>query len=292
VENGRGKKTNKADWHLTLGLKGVILAAMGTVALMMMSFALGALAGRGDIYRVAYSWGLLAPEAFRVAQWTPANEVTGGTPNPTNIPVPPTEVATGAPANLIPGGPAPAAVAVSPVSPHPAAAVPAPVTVASKPEHPAPVTASIAPLPPPNAAAAAAKKKGKTGTTHRDAKSREEELRRERQEVVQKLNFQNSFDTGPKVRLPKAKDHDKALAKAGGAKSQQTLVRVAQYRTSKEADAKVAELHKRGVNATLRKSKDSKGTLYVVCKPGSLPSSDGLAKKTATSGGAKKPKTE
>ena len=55
-----------------------------------------------------------------------------------------------------------------------------------------------------------AKKKGITGTTHRDPKSREEEMRQVRQEVVQKLKFQNSFDTGPKPGLPKAKDHDKA----------------------------------------------------------------------------------
>ena len=62
-------------------------------------------------------------------------------------------------------------------------------------------------------------------------------MRQVRQEVVQKLKFQNSFDTGPKPRLPKAKDHDKA---------QPTQVRVAEYRTSKEAQAKVAELHKKG----------------------------------------------
>jgi hypothetical protein len=79
-----------------------------------------------------------------------------------------------------------------------------------------------------------------------------------RQEVVQKLKFQNSFDTGIKPRLPKAKDHDKAPA---------TQVRVADYRTDKEAQAKLAELHKKGVKATLKKTKDSKGTLYIVYKP-------------------------
>ena len=65
-------------------------------------------------------------------------------------------------------------------------------------------------------------------------------MRQVRQEVVQKLKFQNSFDTGPKPRLPKAKDHDKA---------QPTQVRVAEYRTSKEAQAKLAELQKKGVKA-------------------------------------------
>ena len=136
-----------------------------------------------------------------------------------------------------------------------AAVAPAPAApVAAKPARPGPVTGSIAPLPPP----AAAKKKAKTGTTHHDPKSREEELRQVRQEVVQKLKFQNSFDTGPKPRLPKAKDHDK---------SQPTQVRVAEYRTSKEAQARVAELNKKGVKATLKTTKDSKGTLYIVYKP-------------------------
>jgi len=144
------------------------------------------------------------------------------------------------------------------VAPPPAAAPAPPGPGVAKPERPGPVTGSIAPLPPP----AAAKKKGKTGTTHQDPKSREEELRQARQEVVQKLKFQNSFDTGPKPRLPKPKDHDKAQAT-----SQPTQVRVAEYRTSQEAQAKVAELHKKGIKAILKTTKDSKGTLYTVYKP-------------------------
>jgi hypothetical protein len=144
------------------------------------------------------------------------------------------------------------------------------------------VTGSIAPVPP----AAAAKKKAKTGTTHPDHKAREEELQKVRQEVVQKLKFQNSFDTGPKPRLPKAKDHDKAQA---------TQVRVAEYRTSKEAQAKVAELHQKGVKATLKTTKDSKGTLYIVYKPTS-PVQPGVAKivqkPEKSSGATRKPKPE
>jgi hypothetical protein len=107
-----------------------------------------------------------------------------------------------------------------------------------------------------------------------------------RQEVVQKLKFQNSFDTGPKPRLPKAKDHDKA---------QPTQVRVADYRTDKEAQAKVAELQKKGVKATVKKTKDSKGTLYIVYKPASpaQPGGEKLVQKPEKSGGAThKPKPE
>jgi hypothetical protein len=260
VETGRGKKGKKAGWHLTLGIKDAIFAGIGLVGLLMMSFALGALAGRGDIYRVAYSWGLLTPDGAKVAQWMPA-------------PGPPAVAPTGTP------GTATSTTVASAVTPAPAAA-PAP----AKPERPGPVTGAIAPLPPP----AAAKKKGKTGTTHQDPKSREEEMRQARQEVVQKLKFQNSFDTGPKPRLPKAKDHDKA---------QPTQVRVADYRTSKEAQAKVAELHQKGVKATLKKTQDSKGTLYIVYKPTSpvQPGAEKMVQKPEKSSGATikpKPKAE
>ncbi len=116
-----------------------------------------------------------------------------------------------------------------------------------------------------------------------------------RQEVVQKLKFQNSFDAAPKARLPKAKDHEKAQAKAAVTQSQPTQVGVAQYRNSKEAQVKVAELQKKGIKATVRKGKDSKGTLYVVCKPGAIHHAEPekLAKKPEKSSGVvKKPRFE
>jgi hypothetical protein len=244
VETGRGKKGKKAGWHLTLGVRDTIFAGIGLVGLLMMSFALGALAGRGDIYRVAYSWGLMTPDGTKVAQWVPAAgppaTAPGGTP-----------------------GTATSATVAPAVTPAPAAAPASPAPVAAKPARTAPVTGSIAPLPHPPAAA---KKKGKTETTHRDHKSREEELRKVRREVVKKLKFQNSFDTSPKPRLPKTKDHDKAQAK-----TQPTQVRVAEYRTSKEAQARITELQKNGVKATLKKTKDSKGAVYTVYKPASPP---------------------
>jgi hypothetical protein len=264
VETGRGKKGQKAGWHLTLGIKDAIFAGIGLVGLLMMSFALGALAGRGDIYRVAYSWGLLTPDGAKVAQWMPA-------------PGPPAVAPAGTP------GTATSSTVAAAVAPPPAAA-PAPPGpgAATKPERPGPVTGSIAPLPPP----AAAKKKGKTGTAHHDPKSREEELRQVRQEVAKKLKFQNSFDTGPKARLPKTKEHDK---------SQPTQVRVADYRTSKEAQARVAELNKKGVKASLKTTKDSKGTLYIVYKPASSvqPIAEKIVQKPEKSSGpTRKPKAE
>ena len=258
VETGRAKKGKKAGWHLTLGIRDLIFAGIGLVGLLMMSFALGALAGRGDIYRAAYSWGLLAPDGAKVAQWMPAPGPPGVAPAGTPGTATSTTVAAAVP-------PAPAAA--------PGAAAPA---------RPGPVTGSIAPLSPP----VAAKKKAKTGTAHHDHKTREEEMRKVRQEVVRKLKFQNSFDTGPKPRLPKAKDHDK---------SQPTQVRVAEYRTSKEAQARVAELHKKGVKATLKTTKDSKGTLYIVYKTTSSvqPTAAKIVQKPPKSSGAtRKPKAE
>jgi len=263
VETGRGKKGKKAGWHLTLGVKDAIFAGIGLVGMLMMSFALGALAGRGDIYRAAYSWGLLTPDGTKVAQWMPA-------------PGSPAVAPGGAP------GTATSTTVASVAPPAPAAGPAPPAPAAAKPVRPGPVTGSIAPLPPP----AAAKKKGKTGTTHHDPNSREEEMRQVRQEVVPKLKFQNSFDTGPNPRLPKAKDHDK---------SQPTQVRVAEYRTSKEAQAKVAELQKKGVKATLKKTTDSKGTVYIVYKPTSPPHPGAekvVQKPEKSSGATHKPKAE
>ena len=231
VETGRGKKGKKAGWHLTLGVRDIIFAGIGLVGLLMMSFALGALAGRGDIYRAAYSWGLMTPDGAKVAQWVPA-------------PGTPATAPTGTPGTATTASVAPA------VAPPPAAAPAPPAPVAAKPARPAPVTGSIAPLPPP----AAAKKKGKAGTTHHDSKSREEEMRQVRQEVAQKLKFQNSFDTGPKPRLPKAKDHEKA---------QPTQVRVAEYRTSKDAQAKLSGItEKRGQGDPQKNQRLQRGHVY------------------------------
>jgi len=270
VETGRGKKAKKAGWHVSLKLRDAIFIGIGVVGLMMMSFALGVLAGRGDIYRAAYSWGLLPPPGGRMAQWPPA-------PGPPAVASPAaTETAVAPPAQ--PAG-APASSAVPPA------------VAAAKPKPAAPLTGSIAPLPP----AAVTKKKSKTGASHHDLKSREEEMRRVRQEVVQKLKFQNSFDSGPKPRLPKSKEHDKTQAKSGAAKSPSAQVRVAQFRDSKEAQAKLAELHKKGIKATLKKTKDSKGNLYTVYKPGTPAPSDTskLAQKPNKSRGpTPKPKTD
>jgi len=259
VENGRGKKGKKAIWHLTLGLRDTIFAGIGVVGLMMMSFALGALAGRGDIYRVAYSWGLLDHDGPKVAQFTPPAAAP---------PVPPQGAATGAaPVAAVPPTPAGAPTPAGPAAP-----------VAAAPTQGAPVAGSIAPAP---SAAPSVKKKTKSGTSSREQKAaRDEELHRLRQEVAQKLKFQNSFDTAPKpAKLSgKQKPKDKEKAKTAAAPTQ---VKVAQFRDAKSANAKVAELQKKGIKATLKQGKDQKGAYYTVYRQSAAPTpgSEKLAQK-------------
>ena len=63
----RGKKAKKA-WQMQVGIKELIFTGLGVAGLVMMSFALGTLAGRGDIYRVLHNWGLLGPDSGKVGQ--------------------------------------------------------------------------------------------------------------------------------------------------------------------------------------------------------------------------------
>jgi hypothetical protein len=249
VESSRGKKGKKAVWHLTLGLKDTIFAGIGVVGLMMISFALGALAGRGDIYRVASSWGLLTPEGAKVVQMVPPGTV-------------PQVLTQSMGAGSAPVAATPAAPASGPS--HPSA------HVATAPKHAAPVTGSIAGVP---AATASSKKKSKASASARERKAREEELHRLRQEVAAKLKFQNSFDTAPKPPKASGKQAKNAPAPA--------QVKVAQYRDAKSAKAKVAELHKKGIKATVKQGKDKHGAYYAVYRlnPAKAQESEKLVQK-------------
>ncbi len=275
VETGRGKKGKKA-WQLNLRLIDVICAGIGVVGLMCMSFALGALAGRGDIYRAAYSLGLLSPEARQAAQIAP-------------LMVPASPVAE-APA-AAPAG-APTAAAPTPAA-APAPAAP-PVTTAAgasaKSPHPAPVAGSVAPLPPP-AAAASSKKRAKAAQAQHEQKVRDEQLR-QHQDVAKKMTFLNSFDSTPKPSQKKDKDKSKATA----AKPQPAQVKVATYRDSKTAQAKMAELQKKGVKVTLKQGKDDKGACYTLYRQApAAPSkeADKVAQSKEKTGGAgRKPQAE
>ncbi len=255
METGRGKKGKKAAWHLSLGLMDVIIVGIGVVGLMSLSFTLGALAGRGDIYRAAYSWGLLTPEPKAVSQEMP-QAVAPQAPAAPVTPAAPTAPAAAAPSAT----PSPPALASLPGGPAAPGATPAKVA------HTAPIAGSMAPLPSP-AAAASSKKNAKVAQAQREQKAREDQLHRERQEVANKLTFQNSFDSTPKSGQKKEKT---------AAKPQPTQVKAGTFRDSKTAQAKMSELQKKGVKVTLKQGKDAKGAFYTLYRQNpSTPSKEG-----------------
>lgn len=112
MAEARGRRGKKTAWQVTLGLKEAVFAALGIAGLMMISFALGTLAGRGDIFWVAHRWGLMGPEVAKVVPPpTPvtlppaAPHVAAVTPPPLPSPSPPAGQAASTPASA---GPAPA----------------------------------------------------------------------------------------------------------------------------------------------------------------------------------------
>ncbi|MCX5893045.1 MAG: hypothetical protein NTW80_08765 [Deltaproteobacteria bacterium] len=274
METGRGKKGKKA-WHLNLGLMDVIIVGIGVVGLMSLSFALGTLAGRGDIYRAAYSWGLLTPEPKAASQVMPQAAVPPALAT-AEAPASPT---TTAPVAAVPAAaPAPPALASLPGGPAAPKAAKA-STPAARAAHPAPIAGSMAPLPPP-ATTASSKKKAKAAQAQQEQKAREDQLHRQRQAVASKLTFQNSLDSSPKPGQKKDKT---------AAKPQPTQVKVGTFRDSKAAQVKLAELQKQGVKATLKQGKDAKGAFYTLYRqtPAAHPKEgDNLAQKKEKASGA------
>jgi hypothetical protein len=198
---------------------------------------------------VLSNWGLIAPEALRVA---PNWSQPGGAPLPALAPPPA-------------AGPAPAAEAAAPSPPAASGpAAPAPgVSEARLAVPPAPVKGSIAPGP----EVAAPPQKSKGGPSQRDQKAKEEELRRLRREVAAKLKFQNSLDTSPPKsarQTPKQKLKEKGMAKAPAPKTQPSQMLIARYRDGKAARARMAEMQKRGEKVTLKQGKDEKGAYYAL----------------------------
>jgi hypothetical protein len=148
----------------------------------------------------------------------------------------------------------------------------------------------MAPLPPP-AAATSSKKKAKTAQAQHEQKARDEQLR-QHQDVAKKMTFLNSFDSTPKPSHKKDKDKTKATA----AKPQPALVKVATYRDSKTAQAKLAELQKKGVKVTLKQDKDAKGACYTLYRQAPAAPSKETEKvaqsKEKTGGARRKPPAE
>ncbi|MEJ2091456.1 MAG: hypothetical protein P8X65_04600 [Syntrophobacterales bacterium] len=162
----RGRKTKKAKWQIQLGIKELIFTGLGVAGLAMMSFAIGTLAGRGDIYRVLYNWGLLGPDSGRAVQ------IWRQTPPP-----PPTPVAARA-QRPSEGTPAPQPAPAKPAPSQTRAADPAPKSP--------PVKGHIVMPPSPS--------QTKKKSIRQDAKAKENKLEKIRREVASKLKFQNSLD--------------------------------------------------------------------------------------------------
>lgn len=255
MPEGRAKKAKKTRWQLTLGMKQVICGGLGLTWVMLIIFILGVMAGRGDIYRWFSSWGLITPEAPKIAQWSPP-------------PAPPPV----APANSPPTAPVAAAPTALPSTPSTPAA------------SPPPVTGSIASALPP--ASDSRTKKAKKGVSQQEA--RDKELQRLRQEVAAKLKFQNSFDSKP-PKTARMAPKKKEKTPVAGQKAQSQPVRVAQFRDLKGAKAKMAELQKKGEKVALKKGKDKKGVFYEIVReaPAKAQPADALAQKTQKPSGSK-----
>jgi len=234
----RGKKAKKAaGWKVHLGIKELIFAGLGVAGLVMMSFALGTLAGRGDIYRVLHNWGLLGPDSNTAGQiWYQAP------------PPPPPVVALASPPSLEPETP-------SATKPGPSQANSAEKTPAIP-----PVKGSIAAPPNP----VQAKKKSAKPET----KGKEDKLEKIRQEVASKLKFQNSLDLSatrtaqPGDKTKKGSDKESATA----AKAQAAPMIVAKYRDAAQARARLAQMQKQGEKVTLKEGKDSEGQYFAICR--------------------------
>jgi len=238
-------------------LKQVVFGALGLAWMMIIIFILGVLAGRGDIYRLFSSWGLVTPQAPKTAQWS----------------APPT-----------PGPSAPPA-ATAAKAPEAAPRVPA----TSSPTQP--VTGSLTGTPQPAAsppAHTAQAKKGKKKSSPYDHRAKDEELRRLRQEVASMLKFQNSRDTTP-AKPPRSASKHKDKHLAATHKTSPKKVRVGQFRDLKAAKARMAELQKKGEKVTLKQGKDKKGTFYEILRETAANGREDakLARKNQKAGGNK-----
>ncbi len=224
----RGKRARKARWQLQLGIKDLIFAGLGVVGLAMMSFALGTLAGRGDIYRVLHNWGLLEADCGNAGQvWHQA------------APSPPTPVA---PLASRPEGPA------RQTSP------------ASRPPTSPPVTGDIAALPkkPPQAE--------KKDSSKQAVKSKANNLEEIRREVASKLKFQNSLDPAASRRSQPTRESNKDHSKETTAVSRPatSLMVVAKFRSLNRAQVKLSQMRQQGEKVVLKEGKDAEGRYFAI----------------------------
>ena len=234
----RGRKAKKAKWQLQLGIKELIFTGLGVAGLAMMSFALGTLAGRGDIYRVLHNWGLLGPDSGKAVQ------IWRQTPPPPPTPVaaqaerPPEEATAPPPAPAKPAPPQTRAADQTPKSP--------------------PVKGHIAMPPSPP--------QTKKTSPKPDARAKENKLEKIRREVASKLKFQNSLDLAatrkshPAAETKKAPDQ-KPTAASGASTSQ---VVVAKFRDVDRAKARLTQMRQQGEKVVLKEGKDNEGRYFAI----------------------------
>ncbi len=239
MAGSRGKKGKQAsDWQVRLGLKELIFGGLGVAGLVMMSFALGTLAGRGDIYRVMVNWGLLSSDSGKGAQiWHQAQ-------------------------------PPPAATVVALSSPPPQEAPPAAKPSQSQPQANADKTVTPAPLKGAIAAPAPPAQDKKKTAKPESAKAHEDKLDKLRQEVANKLKFQNSLDLAA-TRKTQTGDKTKKTADkepTAAARPTTSQIVVAKYRDLNQARSRATQMLKQGDKVVLKEGKDNDGQYFAICR--------------------------
>jgi hypothetical protein len=235
----RGRKAKKA-WQMQVGRRELISTGVAMAGLVMLSFALGILAGRGDIYRVMHNWGLLGPDSGKVGQvWYQAP------PPPTAAPV----VALASPA--------------SQEAPHAEKTPPHHTHVAPKAPSPPPSQANI--IAAPNPVTQPNKKK----SPKQGFKAKEDKLDKIRREMASKLKFQNSLDlaatrgTSSGEKSKRVSEKEQTAAVKSATTTQAVLVK---YRNSAQARAKLAQMQKQGEKVVLKEGKDQEGQYFAICR--------------------------
>jgi hypothetical protein len=222
----RGKRSKKTKWQLKLGIKELIFTALGVAGLAMMSFALGTLAGRGDIYRVLHNWGLLSSESGAVQMW-------GRGPSS-----PPTPVA--------------------PLASRPGPEIPLPQTpAASSPKSP-PVVGDIAALP---GKPAPAEKKPATKANLDNL----EKIRRKVASKLKFQNSLDPAATRKRLPAKEAKGgtDKKATTVSRPASS---LMIIAKFRNLNRAQVKLSQMRQQGDKVVLKEGKDAEGRYFAICQ--------------------------
>lgn len=236
MRESRGRKGKKTKWQLQVGLKELIFTGLGVAGLAMMSFALGTLAGRGDIYRLLHNWGLLGPDSGQAVKIWHQPTSPSSTPVAALSNSPPQEA------------PAPASAKTGPPQ----------VTAAPQPPPSPPMKGDIAAPPSP------LQDKKKSPKT--EDKAKDEKLENIRREVAGKLKFQNSMDLaatrGSKPGGESKKGSDKELT--GATRGSTSQVFVVKFRDAEKAQTRLAEMRKQGDKVALKEGKDEEGRFFAI----------------------------